>query len=151
MSNQAHVQLTRRDAYQFDIQFSPDSASLLADEPPPLGSGAGPTPAQLLIAAVANCMSSSLIFALSKFHNDAGRLRTSARATIGRNEAGRLRVLAIELEITVGVPADTLQHLDRILGQFEEFCTVGQSVRVGIPVSVTVRDVDGLTLKSPQD
>jgi hypothetical protein len=40
-----------------------------------------------------------------------------------------------------------LQHLDRVLEQFEEFCTVTQSVRAGIPVTVHVIDASGAVLK----
>ncbi len=140
------VTLRQRDAYQFDIHFAPQLPNLLADEPPPLGQGAGPTPVQLLLAAVGNCMSSSLLFALSKFKNDARGITTTAEAQVGRNDAGRLRVLHITVRIRLGARAAELQHLDRILGQFEEFCTVGQSVRAGIPTDVEVYDGDGRAL-----
>jgi hypothetical protein len=39
-------------------------------------------------------------------------------------------------------------HLDRILGQFEEFCTVGRSVAQGIPVRMTVVNTAGVVLKA---
>ena len=133
--------------YQFDIAFEGDMAHVVSDEPPPLGRAAGPSPSHLLLAAVGNCMSSSLHFALTKFKNDPGGITTVARARIGRNEAGRLRVLHIEVEIRLGAAADRLQHLDRVLGQFEEFCTVGASVRAGIPTDVSVFDGRGVKLK----
>ena len=44
-------------------------------------------------------------------------------------------------------PAAQMEHLDRILAQFEEFCIVTQSVRDGIPVNVPVVDAEGATLK----
>jgi organic hydroperoxide reductase OsmC/OhrA len=141
-----HVTLRQRDAYQFDVEFAPQLPLLRSDEPPPLGQGNGPTPAQLLLAAVANCMSSSLLFALGKFKNDARGVTTTASAEIGRNDAGRLRVQRISVRIQLGAAAAELQHLDRILGQFEEFCTVGQSVRAGIPTDIEVRDGTGTRL-----
>ena len=142
-----HVTLRQRDAYQFDVEFAPQLPLLRSDEPPPLGQGNGPTPAQLLLAAVANCMSSSLLFALGKFKNDARGVTTTASAEIGRNDAGRLRVQHITVRIELGATAAELQHLDRILGQFEEFCTVGQSVRAGIPTDIEVWDGAGVRLK----
>ncbi len=141
------VVLTQQEGYQFDISFTPTMPHVLSDEPPPLGQGAGPSPAQLLLAAVGNCMSSSLYFALSKFKNDPQGMTTTARAQIGRNEAGRLRVLHIDVAIRMGAKGESLNHLDRILGQFEEFCTVGQSVRNGIPMDVSVYDGAGQKLK----
>jgi hypothetical protein len=45
------------------------------------------------------------------------------------------------------VPASSLDHLDRVLGQFEAFCTVTQSVGQGLPVTVSVFDADGVQLK----
>ena len=40
-----------------------------------------------------------------------------------------------------------IPHLDRALAQFEDFCTVSQSVRAGIPFTVSVRGPDGRLLK----
>jgi predicted phosphoribosyltransferase len=45
------------------------------------------------------------------------------------------------------VPAASLEHLDRVLATFEEFCTVTASVRAAIPVSVAVFDSLGAQLK----
>ncbi len=38
-------------------------------------------------------------------------------------------------------------HLDRVLEQFEAFCTVTQSVGAGIPIAVQVFDASGAQLK----
>ena len=148
MSAEHSPSVTLRQArdYQFEIAFAPGVAHVVSDEPPPLGTGLGPSPVQLLLAAVGSCMSSSLYFALTKFKNDAGTIITTARGRIGRNAAGRLRIVHIDVEIHLGVSADGLQHLERILGQFEEFCTVGASVRAGIPTDVAVFDGGGRRL-----
>jgi uncharacterized OB-fold protein len=45
------------------------------------------------------------------------------------------------------VPAAKLEHLDRVLTQFEDFCTVASSVSQGVPVRIVVRDADGQQLK----
>ena len=59
----------------------------------------------------------------------------------------RLRVLGLDVALTLGVPAASLQHLDRVLDQFESFCTVGASVAQGIPLHVSVHDAAGQQLK----
>jgi len=51
------------------------------------------------------------------------------------------------VKLTLGAAAASLQHLDKALGQFEEFCTVTQSVRAGFPVEVQVYDSEGRRLK----
>ena len=112
----------------------------MGDEPPPLGKSEGATPSQLLIAAVANCLSDSLLFALRKFKQNPEPIETLATCEIGRNEQNRLRILAIRVEIHIGVLGDTLENLDRVLAQFQEFCTVSSSVSVGIPFNVFVLD-----------
>jgi organic hydroperoxide reductase OsmC/OhrA len=104
---------------------------------------------QLLAAAVGNCMSDSLLFALRKFRQDAEPLACAASATVGRNAENRLRVLAIDCTLTLGREGSGIEHLERILGQFEGFCTVTQSVAQGIPVHLTVKDSTGAVLKSP--
>ena len=141
------VLLRQQQDFQFEIDFGEGKPRLLGDEGPPLGQGAGPTPVQLLAAAVGNCLSDSLLFALRKFKQAPEPIRAEVELTTGRNAANRLRVQRIAVRITLGVPAATLQHLDRALSQFEAFCTVGESVRQGIPVDVEVYDSTGARLK----
>lgn len=133
--------------YRCEARFDDGAPTLITDEPPPVGGGQGPSPVQLLLAAVANCLLDSLLFALRKFKQDAEPLQCHASAEIGRNAQGRLRVLAIEVRLQLDKPAQELMHLPRILGQFEAFCTVSQSVALGIPVHVQVSDRTGLVLQ----
>ena len=58
-----------------------------------------------------------------------------------------LRVLGIDATIRLGRAGAQLEHLDRLLSQFEEFCTVSQSVQAGIPIVVHVEDDTGVVLK----
>ncbi len=141
------VHLQQVQDYQFDIRFGDDVPVLRGDEPPPLGQGAGPSPVQLLAAAVGNCLSDSLLFALRKFKQAPEPIRAEVVAQIGRNAEGRLRVLSMDATLTLGVPAARLEHLDRVLASFEAFCTVTQSVGQGIPVTTRVRDAEGQVLK----
>ena len=120
---------------------------LVGDEPPPLGGGQGPSPVQLLCAAVGNCLSDSLLFALRKFKQAPEPLRCVVRAEVGRNAENRLRVLRIDADLHLGVPAAALQHLDRVLGSFEAYCTVTQSVGQGIAIHTRVLDATGQVLK----
>jgi len=141
------VSLQQQTDYRFEIRFGDNIPGLIADEPPPLGKGEGPSPAQLLCASVGNCLSDSLLFALRKFKQAPEPLRCEVQAEVGRNPEGRLRILGIHATLRLGVAASTLEHLDRALAQFEEFCTVTQSVREAVPVRVTVIDGDGQTLR----
>ncbi|HUI21000.1 MAG TPA: OsmC family protein [Methylocella sp.] len=147
MGEEISVTVTREERYRFIVDFGAGIGNSIADEPPPLGDGAGPSPSQLLAAAVANCLSASLLFAHGKFKEDPGRLTTTAICEIGRNEKNRLRVTGMKIAITLGVEPESLHHLDRALAQFEDFCTVSQSVRSGIPFTVTVRSPNGRVLK----
>lgn len=146
-SSSIDVRLTQRQDYQFNVDFGGGVPPLLADEPAPLGQGQGPSPVQLLAAAVGNCLSDSLLFALRKFKQAPDPLSCEVHAEIGRNADGRLRVLGMQARLRLGVPAASLEHLDRVLSQFESFCTVTQSVGQGIPVSVEVIDADGVVVK----
>ncbi len=148
MSNESvTVRLAQRQDYQFDVQFGPGLPPLLADEPAPLGQGQGPSPVQLLAAAVGNCLSDSLLFALRKFKQQPEPLQCEVSAEVGRNAEGRLRVLGLQATLTLGVPAEALEHLERVLGTFESYCTVTQSIAQGIPVRVQVIDAQGAVLK----
>jgi uncharacterized OsmC-like protein len=142
-----HVQLKQKQDYQFDIHFGGAVPVIMGDEPAPLGAGQGPSPVQLLAAAVGNCLSDSLLFALRKFKQAPEPITCDVTAEVGRNAEERMRVLGIRAVLTVGVPAASLEHLDRVLSQFESYCTVTQSVGQGIPVSVQVFDALGVQLK----
>lgn len=148
MTESAHdVHLTQVQHYQFDLDFGLPGTTWRADEPPPLGEGAGPSPVQLLAAAVGNCLSASLLFALRKFKQAPEPLSCTVQSQTGRNSEGRLRVLSMTARLTLGVPAAQLEHLDRVLSSFEAYCTVTQSIAQGIPVSVSVLDAQGAVLK----
>lgn len=148
MEGQAiQVTLTQRDGYRFEVDFGEGRPTLVTDEPPPLGQGAGPAPNHLLAAAVGNCLSASLHFAISKYKQDHGGIRTTSVAKVGRNERGRLRIVGIDVTLALGANGESLQHLDRILGQFEDFCTVSMSVAPAIPLTIAVVDAAGQRLK----
>lgn len=141
------VVLRQQQDYRFEVDFGSGMPALVADEPAPLGSGQGPSPVQLLAAAVGNCLSDSLLFALRKFKQAPEPLECTVVAEVGRNEQKRLRVLQLTATLRLGVPAATLQHLDRVLEQFEAYCTVTQSVGQGIPIVLQVFDAEGVRLK----
>jgi uncharacterized OsmC-like protein len=147
MAHAVTVNLKQETDFRFGIDFGEGIPVLYGDETPPLGGGTGPNPAHLLAAAVGNCMSDSLLFAIRKFKGNPEPVQATVTATIDRNAANRLRVLNIVVKLTLGAAGSSLPHLDRVLEQFEEFCTVGQSVRQGIPVTVEVYDSAGLRLK----
>ena len=83
---------------------------LRSDEPAPLGGGTGPSPVQLLAAAVGNCLSDSLLFALRKFKQKPDPIQCEVTCEVGRNAQGRLRVLGLEARLTLGVPAEAIDH-----------------------------------------
>lgn len=142
------VRLTQAADFAFDLDFGGGRPPVRADESPPLGQGLGPSPKQLLAAAVGNCLSASLLFALRKYRQQPEPIRCEVVAHEGRNEQKRLRILSISVTLTLGVPADALEHLDRVLASFEDYCTITQSVRAGIPVKVRVLDALGTVLKA---
>lgn len=139
--------LHQQQDFRFELRFSEAGVPVIADESPPLGQGAGPSPVQLLAAAVGNCLSASLLFALRKFKQVPDPLQASVTAEVGKNAEGRTRVLKLNATLTLGVPAAQLEHLDRVLASFEAYCTVTQSVAAAIPVELQVYDSLGARLK----
>lgn len=133
------ISLELRDEYRFDVDFRlPDVPALRMDEPEPLGGGEGPNAARLLAAAVGNCLASSALFCLRKARIPVQAMRVDVRTTLGRNEAGRLRVHDIEVTLHAEVPDDEQARMARCLDLFEDFCLVTESVRKGIQVEVDV-------------
>lgn len=147
MSRAAQVTIRRLSGYRFLVDFGAHLPSILADEPEPLGTDTGPSPSQMLLSSVANCLSASLLFALQKFKQDPGELTATAEATMSRDDNNRLRVDGIRVQLTLGRPAAELEQLERVLSQFEAFCTVSMSVQRGIAIDVAVQDSTGAVLK----
>jgi len=146
-SESVSIQLQQQADYRFSVSFGAAVPDLICDEPAPLGGGQGPSPVQLLCAAVGNCLSDSLLFALRKFKQAPEPLTCTVQAEVGRNSEGRLRVLSMQARLQLGVPAGELQQLERVLSSFESYCTVTQSVGQGFPIEVQVWDAQHLRLK----
>ena len=148
-TSEIRIELVQLSDYRFEARFGdPGIPLLLTDEAAPLGGNAGPNPVRLLAVAVANCLAASLLFAMRKFKNDPGALRAVATVQMARNPQNRLRVGRIAVDLHLGTGASEVPMLDRVLGQFEEFCVVTQSVRLAFPVDVRVLDKTGAVLHS---
>lgn len=141
MSEQAfEVSLTLVDGYRFDVDFAlPGVPALRMDEPEPLGGDEGPNAARLLAAAVGNCLGSSALYCLRKARVPVTGMRTTVRTRMARNEAGRLRIGRIDVDLHPEVPDEDQARMARCLDLFEDFCLVTESVRAGIDVGVEVR------------
>lgn len=141
------VQLSLRDGLSFNVDFGIDGADVLhTDAPAPLGGGTGPDSEMLLAAAVSTCLSASLVFALKKYKNEVAGLQAQAHVELAPNAQGRARVKSIAVELRLAGTAADFKFLDRALAQYQDFCTVTQSVRTSIPVVVKVLDGQGLLL-----
>jgi uncharacterized OsmC-like protein len=125
--------------YKFQAEFdAADIPDLLVDEIKPLGENSGPNPTRLLAVAVGHCLSSSLIFCLSKARIKVKNLETTIKAAHERTEEGRLRIRKLEVQMRLDVDENDKNRAARCIGIFENYCTVTQSVRKGIDVTVNV-------------
>jgi uncharacterized OsmC-like protein len=131
------VELEHIDQYRFRIAFGEGLPTLIADEPPPLGTGTGPEASRFLAAAIGNCLSASLFLCLQKSRVIVEAMRTSVTLTMGRNEQGRLRIARGDVQITLQT-SENAGKVDRCLGMFEDYCTVTATLRKAFPISVTV-------------
>jgi organic hydroperoxide reductase OsmC/OhrA len=128
--------------YEFRVKFDKEGLpDLITDEPPPLGRNAGPNPSRLLAAAIANCLSASLLFCARRARVELGPIHAEIRMQMVRNENKRLRVGKVEVVIDPHLPEAERQKAARCLEIFEDFCVVTQSVRGGIDVAVSVRGI----------
>jgi len=149
MDSQFKIDLHQQVDYRFEVRFDrAGMPNLITDEAPPLGRDAGPNPARLLGAAVANCLAASLLFALRKFKGDPQSVDASAVVNIVRNAQNRLRIGSIDVDLRLGIDGAEAPMLARALAQFEDFCIVTQSVRSAVPVTVRVLDRAGVVLKA---
>jgi uncharacterized OsmC-like protein len=140
--------LKREEGFRLRVGFpGSDISDLIVDEPPPLGEDAGPKATQLVATAVGTCLSHSLLFCLQRSRTEVEELETEVTATVSRNEEGRLRISGIQVTITPllapdapGEEGKARGRLERCKGLFEDFCTVAESLKGGIPVEVSVAE-----------
>ena len=139
MSESIVTKLRLVKGYRFDVEFDSEGMpSIVVDEAKPTGEGLGPNPTRLLSAAVGHCLSSSLLFCLSKAKIETKNMETLVKTNITRNEEGRLRVQSIEAQIHLDVDEKDRPRVGRCLEIFENYCTVTSSVRKGIEVKVNI-------------
>lgn len=146
MEEEPSIRIKHIDGYKFTIDFGQAVPALLVDEARPIGDGQGPSPEQILVASVANCLCASFAFASAKYKQEVQGYEAAARYRLERNAEDRLRISGIEVEIVLGALTSAMPRIDKVLAQFERFCTVSESVQAGIPVKVAVRDGNGTLL-----
>jgi organic hydroperoxide reductase OsmC/OhrA len=133
----AQAELAQVEHFEFRATF-PEApyGPLTVDEGPPVGSDHGPNPVRTLALAVGHCMSSTLVSTCERAHVPIAPVRTVVRATVGRNEKGRLRVQLIEVDLRTApqdvADAERFAHCVEI---FPDFCTVSGAVRAGVAIA----------------
>lgn len=132
--------LKRIEGYKFRAEFDAGGLpDLVVDELKPIGEGAAPNPTRLLSVAVGHCLSSSLLYCLAKARIRVINLETKIKTTSERNEEGYLRIKNLYIQMNLDVDEKNKTRVSRCLDIFENYCTVTQSVRKGIAVTVDVR------------
>ncbi len=133
----ADAELSQVERFEFQARFpGAPYAGFEVDEPAPTGHDTGPGPVRTLALAVGHCMSSTLVSTCERAHVPIRPVRTTVRATVGRNDRGRLRVTNLEIEIaTAPVDEADRARFDHCVEIFPDFCTVSGAVRAGIPIA----------------
>lgn len=136
-----HVAIEHVRDYEFAATFTdvPSAEPLQFDEPEPLGRNRAPNAAAVLGAAVGDCLATSLAFCLKKSRIDLLGLTAQVTTHVTRNSTGRFRISGIDVELSPEVAGGDAARLQRCEQLFEDFCIVTESVRQGIPVTVSVK------------
>ncbi|PSN84147.1 hypothetical protein B9Q01_02115 [Candidatus Marsarchaeota G1 archaeon OSP_D] len=125
--------------YVFKVSFSGTEATLIMDEPEPLGKLEGPNASRVLAAAVGNCLSASLAFCLRKAKIEVKSIKTEVEPIVERNEKGYWRVKRLNVKISAQTSDSSNDpRIKRCLEIFENYCVVTGAVREGIEVNVNV-------------
>lgn len=99
----------------------------------------GPNPSKLLGLAVTGCLSASFIFCLKKREFTINDLNANAEVTVARNQKGFWRVKKIDVSINPKIDTPEMRkRADQCKKMFEQYCTVTQSIRMGIDVDVKI-------------
>ncbi len=131
------AELVQVERFEFTATFPGATyGPMTVDEPAPVGRDRGPNPVRALALAVGHCMSSTLVSTCERAHVPLRPVRATVRATVGRNDRGRLRVQRIEVDLaTAPQDAGDAERFAHCVEIFPDFCTVSGAVRAGIPVA----------------
>jgi uncharacterized OsmC-like protein len=140
--HRAVVTLVR--GYEFVAEFpdSPGSSAILLDEPQPVSGNRAPNAVALLGAAVGDCLAATFTSCLRKSCATVEGMTATVVTHVTRNEAGRFRISGIDVELVPQVAGDGTASLDSCESLLEDFCIVTESVRQGVPVSVSVKPLE---------
>jgi uncharacterized OsmC-like protein len=128
--------------YAFEAGFDVASmGGLHVDETPPIGEASGPSPTRLLAVAVGHCLAASALFCLRKARIEVQDMKVHVKGHTVRNDAGRLRVSGLSVDLQPVVAEEDIPRMQRCLEIFEDFCVVTGAVRDGIAVGVQVTPV----------
>ena len=136
------VTIRRAYGYRFTADFGEETEPVTLDELPPIGGGEGPNPSQLLAAAVAHCLSASLLSCLKRQHIEVADLKATVEGRMERNKLGRLRIGGFRVILEPTVDPEAWVRMGRCLDLFEDYCVVSESVRKGIPIEVAVEPIE---------
>ena len=137
--------------FQFKVTFDDKLNSLVMDEPPPLGSDKGPNATNVLSAAIANCLTASLLFCLTKTRVKPISLTTTVTTHTSRDDNKRIRINDSHVSIALDLADEDQNRLSRCTNLFEDYCIVSQSIRQGIDISVDIRDRQGEIIYDSRD
>ena len=124
--------------YEFLVKFDDLPEALLMDAPPGVGHNAGPCPAQMLAAAVGNCLTMTLVLFARKAGLQSTHVRAGVKARLVRGENGLPRVGAIDVALEPGFAEADRARAAACLKAFQSYCAVTESVRAGIEVRLAV-------------
>lgn len=140
MESQSATAIELTENYRFRVRFDDEARTeLIMDEPKPVGEGAGPNASRALAAAVGNCLTASLLFCLRKAKIEVATIKSTAKATVARNEEGYWRVQKLDIVLEPDVKTQEKPRMKRCLEIFENYCVVTGSVRKGLQVNVEVK------------
>ena len=140
-SRQVNLRLVTKYRVMAEFPEVSGTPSLLFDEGPPVGDGRGPNAAMVLGAAIGDCLSATLMNCLIRAHVEVEALTATVVTRVARNHNGRFRIAGIEVELCPTVPPGEQSGLERCQAIFQGYCTVTESVREGIPVTVSFAQV----------
>ena len=138
------IELSKTGPMEFTTKFDRNFPDLYFDEPHRSGgNNKYPNASRVLTAAVANCLSASLIFCLAKTRIEIPDLLISCKAScyIERNEKKKLRVKKIDVQLypkSENFQENLSLALDRCKDRFAEYCVVSQSVKKGFDVNFII-------------
>lgn len=146
MENDVFVDCVWKDKLTFDAVI--DEMHVIQDAKPPLGSGLGPSPKQLLLSAICGCTGMDVVSLLKKFRQEVGAFHIDGSGELTQEHPVIFKVVNLKFVFT-GANLDPEKVKKAVHLSQTRYCGVSAMVSKAVDIFYSI-ELNGKTIATGQ-